>query len=119
MQGIVLGQGIMGRKRKLKYQAKKQALAEHREQQALDRRFHDFFSVAGRWMGDFDLLFGRFRHHCGRRWQRWWWAALGVLLLVVDWTVAGTLVLLWGIYQVYRWWNTWDLDYIPTEDDLK
>ena len=109
----------MSRKRKLKYQAKKQALAEHREQQALDRKFHDFFSVAGRWMGDLDLLFGRFRHHCGRRWQRWLWVGAGILLLFLGWHVTGMLALGWGSYLVWRWWGTWADDYQATEDDLK
>ena len=109
----------MSRKRKLRHEAKKKERAEYREQQEFDRKFNNFFATAGRWMGDFDLLFGRFRHHCGRRWQRWLWVGAGVLLLAIDWTIAGTLFLLWGSYQIYRWWGTWADDYVPTEDDLK
>lgn len=107
----------MSRKRKLKYQAKKQERAEYREQQEFNRKFERFFATAGRLMGDFDLLWGRFVHHCGQRWQRWWWVALGIVLIAIGWSIIGTAVLSWGAYQVYHWWGTWDPDHMPTEED--
>jgi hypothetical protein len=105
----ILGQSIMSRKKRLKFEAKKREQAEYREQREFDRKFHNFFAAAGGLMGDWDRVWQRFQHHCGKRWQRWPWVISGVGLLILDWTLLGSLALIWGLYMVYNWWGTWDI----------